>query len=171
MAGRRAGGVPEVSAAVVAASPTGLPYSQAGAWVEDEASQCWNRLFDWRNALPGKTARWRRLVNVFRPPERDRAIHAKPAGVYAGRPSGVGKPKPRWRCGGHLTAVSRTQTIMSEFRGGRPPVSPLLLKGARPREGGEGGADGASPTRSVKASTRSKSALRRPRTLYQVRAF
>lgn len=101
---------PEVSAAVVAAIVadwTGIP---AGRMVKDEASRCWNCLPDWRNALPGKTARWRRLVNVFRPPWRDWAIHANRWAClcWPGRPVSV-KPKPRWRWRRLSTAVSRTR--------------------------------------------------------------
>ncbi len=100
---------PEVSAAIVAAIVadwTGIP---AGRMVKDEASRCWNCLPDWRNALPGKTARWRRLVNVFRPPGRDWAIHANRWAClcWPGRPVSV-KPKPRWRWRRLSTAVSRT---------------------------------------------------------------
>lgn len=77
---------PEVSAAVVAAIVadwTGIP---AGRMVKDEASRCWNCLPDWRNALPGKTARWRRLVNVFRPPRGGTGRSTQTGGrVYAGR--------------------------------------------------------------------------------------
>ncbi|UQQ17481.1 hypothetical protein MYA98_22230 [Salmonella sp. WGH-01] len=101
---------PEVSAAIVAAIVadwTGIP---AGRMVKDEASRCWNCLPDWRNALPGKTARWRRLVNVFRPPWRDWAIHANRWAClcWPGRPVSV-KPKPRWRWRRLSTAVSRTR--------------------------------------------------------------